>query len=63
MEETLTRLSAGAIKADGSKVLKLKYSLPVGQNASGRRVEADIDADGMIDEANEGNNVVERLIP
>ncbi len=63
-EETLmVRLPAAALKVSGSKVLKLKYNVPAGQTASGKRVEATIDPDNTITEINKGNNVIVWEIP
>ena len=42
----------------GSKLLKLNYTLPSGQNASGKDVIAVIDPDDTIVETNELNNIL-----
>jgi hypothetical protein len=54
----LKRISIPKLKAGGSKLLTLNYTLPSGQNASGKDVIAVIDPIDTIVETNEGNNIV-----
>jgi hypothetical protein len=54
----LKRISIPKLKAGGSKLLTLNYTLPSKQNASGKDVIAVIDPDDTIVETNEGNNIV-----
>jgi subtilase family serine protease len=54
----LKRISIPKLKAGGSKLLKLNYTLPSGQNASGKDALVVIDPDDTIVETNEGNNIV-----
>jgi hypothetical protein len=57
-EDLIKRVSLSKIKADRSKVLKLSYSLPVDQSASGRYIIAVIDKDDIVKEIDEGNNII-----
>lgn len=59
----IKRLSTGKLKAGGSKVLKITYTLPTGQSASGRDIYAIIDADATVQETNEDNNFISYTIP
>ena len=52
----LKKVSTGKIKVGADKTVKLSYSLPTGQNASGKYAIAVIDADDTIVEEDEGNN-------
>jgi hypothetical protein len=57
-QDYLKRISIPKLNAGGSKLLKLNYTLPSGQNASGKDVIAVIDPEDTIVETNEGNNIV-----
>ncbi len=62
--DLIARLILAKLKAGNSKNLNLKYSLPMGQSASGKLVKGKIDAGNNINETNEGNNeIVSHAIP
>ena len=50
--------STGTMKASRSKGMKFSYTLPQGQNASGRYIIAIIDVDNTVTELDKENNVV-----
>jgi len=50
------------LKKGGNKVLKFTYPLAAGQDASGKYVLADMDAEMVIDELDEENNVIDGWI-
>jgi len=54
----LKRISTGKIKVGGNKLIKISYSLPKGQSASGKYLLAVIDPDDTLVESNEKNNVI-----
>jgi len=57
-QDYLKQISVGKLKVGGNKTLKINYSLPSGQSASGKEVFAVIDPADTIVETNETNNVV-----
>jgi C1A family cysteine protease len=57
-EGYVKRISVGKLKVGGNKVLKINYSLPSGQTASGKDIIAVIDPDNIVVETNEENNIV-----
>ena len=51
-------VSLGKVKARMSKVIKLNYNFPLGQNASGKYIIAVIDSFNSVSEVDETNNVI-----
>ncbi len=54
----LKQVAIGVIRTGTSKVMRLSYSLPLGETAAGRYVIAVIDANNAVQELDKGNNLV-----
>ena len=55
---SLKQIATGKIKVGGSKAIKLTYSFPLGETASGKYIIAVIDPDNIVKEIDETNNIV-----
>jgi uncharacterized repeat protein (TIGR01451 family) len=62
-DHLIKRVSTGKLKAGKSKILKISYTLPAGESASGRDIYAFIDVDKTVEEQDEENNFVSYTIP
>ncbi len=51
-------VATGRIKAGKRRIIQLLYSLPTGQNATGKYILAVIDKDNLVTEIDETNNVI-----